>query len=268
MCSTQAPDKESYEFFENIEKYIENAKSAESTPTSSKAQSECNSFVQFFGSDFKNTTRAKIICEHFIKLYDSLTELKSNSNSDTNYNKSSQFLNYWINSKLSESMLNEDDSVCDVYNSLESRITDSDGHHIFLNFIYNINKVDLKKMNILYSLYEKYTDLYTILKNNSKVDTESTFRYSNKCFNDYYNAISMCNGEKNKFFEELEKYKEKYETLYELLEKRRGDYYTSFVRLTNGKNNNMVTTSVIGTTVGLIPLFGFLYKVREIIIKL
>ncbi|KMZ76928.1 hypothetical protein PVIIG_06302 [Plasmodium vivax India VII] len=253
-----------YEFFQNIEDYIKKAKSA---AVYSKDESECNSFVVSSGSYFKDTITAKGVCNEFIKLYVSLSDLRSYKNDNVKYVKCSKFFNYWVNFKLKESMKNEYYTFSHVFNAIESHITLSDFYDVNLDFVYDIKQDDLSKMNILYSLYEKYTDLYTILNDMSNVDKVSTLSYSNECYNIYNNAISMCKGEKNKFVEELERYKKKYETLYELVEKRRSDYYTSFVRLTND-NNNIVTTSVLGTTVALIPLFGLLYKVLELIIKL
>ncbi|CAG9480911.1 unnamed protein product [Plasmodium vivax] len=262
MTCQQIPKEESYEFFENIEEYIKTAKSAENTVGLSIGESGCNSFMTSFGSLFTVNTTAKIICKQFIKLYNSLTALKCNSNSNTNYKKCRDFLNYWVNFKLIEAMKNKENSVSNVYDHLEAEITGTD-FSTNLVCIQDINKEILKKMNILYSLYEKYIDLRTILNDESNVNTAKTLSYSNECVNNYNKAISMCKGKKNKFFEELEKYKKKYETLYELVEKRRSDYYTSFVRLTND-NNNIVTTSVLGTTVGLVPLFGLLYKFTPI----
>ncbi|VUZ99585.1 PIR protein [Plasmodium vivax] len=262
MCS-QGSDEESYEFFEKIENYIEKAKSVESTTEYSEADSGCNSFVVTSGSYFTDKERAKIICKQFIKLYDSLDDCKSTSNSDL-HRKCSKFLKYWINFKLMKSMKNEDECVFNIYNALESQITGSVDFHIDLYFKEDINKDDLYKMNILYSLYEKYIDLSTILKELSNVDKQSLLSLSTACCTHYNEARYICDTSKNnndsQFCRRLNIFESKYKSLYTDVDKLKPEVSDNFIRLSECPNNKIITTAVTGTVVGLIPLFGVLYK--------
>ncbi|KMZ76728.1 hypothetical protein PVIIG_06039 [Plasmodium vivax India VII] len=267
MSCPKQTKEESYEFFENIGDYIEKAKSAENSAALFIGESGCNFFMNSYGHYFKDVKIAKTVCEQFKKLYDLLPELKSNSNSDTNYNKSSQFLNYWVNFKLRESMQNEEDSACDVYNYLENSITDSNGGYILLEFIYDINKDDLYNMNILYRLYKKYTDIDGILENTITRDKELLLSFSTACCTDYLEAKHMCSGgndddnNNSQFCKQLQKFETTYEGLYNRVDKKGPEYTNNFKRLTQC-NNNTVSTAVIGTTVGLVPLLVGLYKVK------
>ncbi|SCA60010.1 VIR protein [Plasmodium vivax] len=264
MCS-QDSDEESYEFFEKIENYIEKAKSVESTTEYSKADSGCYSFVVTSGSYFTDKERAKIICKQFIKLYDSLDDCKSTSNSDP-HRKCSKFLNYWINFKLGEIMQNDDESFCNVYNGIESQFTGRSENNLNLCVTYHIDKDELDKMNILYSLYDKYTDLDTILKKISKEHKQSLLTHSSACCIDYIKASYICNPDNNnnningKFCEKLKAFQSKYDKLYEEAAGKGSDYSKNFIRLSECGNNKIITTAVTGSIVGLIPLLGVLYK--------
>ncbi|SCA59988.1 VIR protein [Plasmodium vivax] len=263
MTCKKNPTEKSYIFFEDIENYITKGNLAESTVEPSNVEDECNSFMTSYKSHFKVEKNAKIICKAFIKLYDSLTELKDNSNRDTKYDRSSEFLNYWLNFKLKESLKNGDDSFCTIYNAIESEFTGSE-KHIFLDFIYDINKDEFYKMNILYRLYKKYTDLEFILENTIRNDKKLLLSHSTACCTDYLEAKYMCSGgndddNNSQFCTQLQKFETKYKGLYHTVDSKGPDYTNNFKRLTQC-NNNTVSTAVIGTTVGLVPLLVGLYK--------
>ncbi|SCA60326.1 VIR protein [Plasmodium vivax] len=265
MSCNRIPTEESYEFFENIVKYIEKAKSAEIDAPSPKAQRECKSFMDSYGSDFTSKETAKIICEQFIKLYDSLlTGLKCISERDTDYGKCSKFLNYWVNFKFEDNVQYIEDPVCNIYNFLESRITDSNDNMLILEFIYDINKDEFYKMRILYRLYEKYIELDNILKEKTKVDKESLYSLSIGCCPDYIKASYMCSDDnKNKnheFCKKLDTFKSKYANLDNKVVGDGYDFSDYFIKLSECPNTKIIATAVTGTVVGLIPLLGVLYK--------
>ncbi|KMZ95019.1 hypothetical protein PVMG_05780 [Plasmodium vivax Mauritania I] len=263
-----------YEFFKNIENYIEKAISAESTTAYPKADTGCNHFVVTSRSYITDKERAKIICKQFINLYDSLDDCKSRSNIDS-YRKCSKFLNYWINFKLRESVLNDDDSFCYAYNGIESQFTSTVEYHISLNKIYHIDKDELDKMNKLYNLYDKYSEINSILDAKSEQDKQKLLTLSTQCCTDYNEARYICNPENNinnnnsKFCQELNKFESKYEEeIYKKVNEKGDDYTDHFIKLKECPNNKIITTAVTGSIVGLIPLLGILYKVSELNIKL
>ncbi|CAI7718039.1 PIR protein [Plasmodium vivax] len=264
MCSTRSPGKESYEFFENIEEYIEKAKSAESNTTSSNAERECDSFMTFSGHIFRVKERAKIICEQYTNLYDLLTDCKNKSGNNPNYNKCSEFLKYWVNFKLIESMKNEGHTVHHVYDLLEGQITSNVNNNINLNFICDINNEDLNKMNILYSLYENYSELKTIINTNPEEGKQKLLPLSSACCIDYIKANYICNDGNNiknsKFCEKLNTFISKYKDLYTKVDNQGPEFSNNFIKLEECPNTKIITTAVTGTVVGLIPLLGVLYK--------
>ncbi|CAI7718338.1 Plasmodium vivax Vir protein, putative [Plasmodium vivax] len=264
MCSTRSPGKESYDFFEKIEDYIEKVKSVESSDVSSIAETGCNTFMQSFGSYFTFKETANIICKQFIKLYDSLNELKCNSNSDPNYEKCNRFLKYWVNFKLRKSMKNKDDCAYVVYNGIESHNMGSVDYHINLDFKDDINNEDLNKMNILYSLYEYYSELKTIINTNPEEGKQKLLPLSSACCIDYIKANYICNDGNNiknsKFCEKLNTFISKYKDLYTKVDNQGPEFSNNFIKLEECPNTKIITTAVTGTVVGLIPLLGVLYK--------
>ncbi|KMZ88484.1 hypothetical protein PVBG_05442 [Plasmodium vivax Brazil I] len=260
-----------YEFFENIEDYIEKGNLAESTAISSKSKSECDIFMASDGSYFKDKTIAKSICNEYINLGNSLHDLECISNSASDYKECSKFLNYWINFKLRKSIINEDNTFCHVYNSLESQITSIVDFNIFSFFIHNINKDDMKKMNILYSLYENYRKLKTIIEDTSQQNKRSLLPFSTECCTDYIQAKYICNDDNNKeskFCQKLKSFVSKYNNLYNKFDGKRPQFSDNLLKLEECPNNKIITTAVTGSIVGLIPLLGVLYKVTELNIKL
>ncbi|SCA59929.1 VIR protein [Plasmodium vivax] len=263
MCS-QGPNEENYEFFEDIENYIENVKSTETTAALPNAEIKCRSFMEAYGSRFTAKETAKTICEQFINLHNSLKGPECNLYSDPIYKKCCKFLKYWINFKLMKSMKNEDKCVHNIYNALESHITGIDGFNINLYFEEDINKDDLNKMNILYSLYEKYIDLSTILKELSNVDKQSLLSLSTSCCTHYIEARYICDTSKNnndsQFCRRLNIFESKYKKLYTDVDKLEPETSINFIKLSDCPNNKIISTAVTGSIVGLIPLFGILYK--------
>ncbi|KMZ95065.1 hypothetical protein PVMG_05592 [Plasmodium vivax Mauritania I] len=259
-----------YEFFEKIVDYIKIAKSDESTTGFPNAETGCNNAMKSFEYYFTDKKRAKIICKEFIKLYNSLDDCKSTSNSDP-HRKCSKFLNYWINFKLGEIMQNDDKSFCNVYNSIESQFTGGSEIVLNLSFIYHIDKDELDKMSILYRLYKNYTDLDGILENAANDVKVKSLSLSTACCKDYLEARYICDTSKNnsgsRFCEKLKDFKSKYDQLDGKVNKQGSDFSNYFIKLSECPNNQIITTAVTGSIVGLIPLFGILYKVSELYIK-
>ncbi|KNA00892.1 hypothetical protein PVNG_05819 [Plasmodium vivax North Korean] len=257
-----------YGFFEDIKNYIKKADLAENIDILTSTHSECDDFMATSGSYFKDRTTAKRICNEYLNLYDSLNKLKCITNIVSNYKECSKFLNYWINFKLRESMHNGDDSFCTVYNALDSQITFNSLYDISVNFIYDINKDDFYKMNILYRLYKKYTDIDGILENADDMVKRTLLSYSTACCTDYLEAKYICNdgndddSNNSQFCTQLKKFEKTYESLYDTEIGRNPEYMNYFKKLSECKNTNVTSTALIGTTVGLIPLMVGLYKVK------
>ncbi|KNA01603.1 hypothetical protein PVNG_05968 [Plasmodium vivax North Korean] len=212
-----------------------------------------------------NTTMGKNICEYFIKLCKLLPRVKNNKKYDPNYGKDWHFLSYWLNVKLEESKLNAIICPYDFYDGIEDHCMNTLSLYISSPIlIYNINEEDLSRMKVLYILHENYNKLHSILNNETASEPHLLLPPSSKCSMNYKSANNMCNSKYKKFCEKLKKFKTEYDKLFKIAESKGDDFAKNFIKLTDKENSNIISSTVIGSAVGLIPLFGILYKFTPI----
>ncbi|CAI7719365.1 Plasmodium vivax Vir protein, putative [Plasmodium vivax] len=250
---------DSYDFFDIIENYIKNGEVISNESVSSKELNNCISFSEQYTKG-ENSNIGKDICEQFLKLHTSIPNIKDNNKNYDNYKKDCNFLNFWLNYKLRESVL--DGSVCVENFSLgiENQCSFILNFHFISEFIYHIVEEDFKKMKLLYTLYTHYSKLNSILSSKSPQTPQSLLEPSNNSY-DYYNqARNMCYDKNNKFCQKLENFKSKYKELYKTLETKDEEFSKNFKRLPQNENIKIISTTTMVTSVGLIPLFGVLYK--------
>ncbi|KMZ88672.1 hypothetical protein PVBG_06079 [Plasmodium vivax Brazil I] len=118
-CNT-SKEVDSYDFFKNIENYLDKANKAELSTSADGGFSDCVRFSETYSSSFKDKLIAKSVCEEIIKLYKSLHQFNSKS-SCSNHKNDCDFFNYWVNYKISKSIINDSDCVERIYNYFESQ---------------------------------------------------------------------------------------------------------------------------------------------------
>ncbi|SCA59909.1 VIR protein [Plasmodium vivax] len=255
-CTTEI-NYDTYNFFDNIINYIESSDKLESNTVQLDSEDDCTSFSHT--NTRGNLELGKKVCELFVKLYKSLPSVQKKDHSD--YKKEWHFLNYWLNFNISKYKLNA--ITC------ATNFSDGLGHHCMhtLGFefppassIYNIREDELIKMNLLYGLYENYKKLDNILNPSQQDNPDLLLELSTKCCSDYIKANYFCKGEKNKFCIQLDNFKKKYEELDSKLVGKSVEYSSNFIKLSECKNTNVMSTALIGTTVGLVPLLVGIYK--------
>ncbi|KMZ89586.1 hypothetical protein PVBG_03307 [Plasmodium vivax Brazil I] len=254
-----------YDFFDNIPTYINNVETAKNDNNELNHNDDCDGFSKQYTKD--NISIGKNICEQFIKLCKQLPNVIDYNTRQPNYINDWNFLSYWLNIKIKESKLNG--TICPdyFYSGMENHCIKTLPFSSQTNFIYNINKEDLGRMEILYILYKNYNKLDTIINNVTPQEPKSLLEPSRTCSNNYKIGRSMCYGKYNKFCEKLKDFKTKYENLYKTAESKGDQYTNNFKKLTDYENSNIISSTVIGSAAGLIPLFGILYKVGYLIIK-
>ncbi|KMZ96168.1 hypothetical protein PVNG_06630 [Plasmodium vivax North Korean] len=122
-------------------------------------------------------------------------------------------------------------------------------------------------MNKLYNLYEKYSKLHDALTTKTKDELDASLDPSNDCFYDYVYARYLCVDENTKYCVKLKNFKSNYEKLFTIAKGKEYDFSKNFKHLPENVYNNIMSTALLGTTIGIVPLFGVLYKVIELIIK-
>ncbi|KMZ95043.1 hypothetical protein PVMG_06025 [Plasmodium vivax Mauritania I] len=258
--------KNTYDFFDNILKYVNVAEKLEGDASIELQYKDCNGFSSQYIKE--NIEKGEKICDKYLKLYNSLINDISNPQSDPNYEKKLKFLNYWLNSKLTESGINKITCVNEFASDIEDYIWQYLPKNYTKVFTYNIKDEDLNQMNVLYNLYKKYSKMHSELEKQSCTPKDLELDCSNECFHEYKLHRSRCIGVQNKFCDELDVFKRKYETLYEKVEAKGKHYFEFFKRLPENENSNIISISLLGSGLGIGSLFGLLYKVKELNMKL
>ncbi|VVA00252.1 PIR protein, partial [Plasmodium vivax] len=246
-----------YVFFDNIESYIKYAEEAENTKIEGKVDKECGQFSKDWRSMFKTEEIAKNTCGHFMNLYKKFPSLKDNN--DPNYEKDYSFLNYWINMKIYINKNNENTCVQSFYRNIDAYVDQILTDYTSIVELYDIIKDDFNKINILYILYKNYYKLKSGLSTILETNKTSLLPYSNECYDTYKIAETMLNDQDTTFNEKLTKFTSDYIKLYPKFEEKEKEFNIYFKRLSD-KQINIITTSVFGSLVGLIPFMGILYK--------
>ncbi|SCA82111.1 VIR protein [Plasmodium vivax] len=256
-------ESDSYDFFEDIENYINKVNSAQNNGATIDNPSDCDNFSTSSQSKFTNSTIAKNTCVELVKLYKSINSLKEMLTGNPNYKNDCRFFNYWVNFKITKSRSNEYHCVSDLYNAIESQCHSDFPNPLDVSVIYDIKKDDLYKMNILYNLYENYIKLKNIIDTDSRLEKQSLLPHSTACCTDYIEAKYICNGGNNNsstFCKKLGTFESKYEQLYQKFNEKTSEFSDDLIKLSECPNTKIITTAVTGSIIGLIPLFGLLYK--------
>ncbi|SCA81855.1 Plasmodium vivax Vir protein, putative [Plasmodium vivax] len=219
------------------------------------SQADCDNFSTQYS--LGNIEKSKSLCNNFARLNQLLVAIKTNEHNHC------KFLNYWFNSELSQTGFRVNKCIRDIHNGMDSQLVSSK-EYISLNCeLYNIKKDDLNKMNILYNLYENYSELKNITDDTSNLNKQSLFKHSCAFCPHYLEASYICNpGNSNSsiFCQKINDLKSKNDALYEKVHGERADISDNFVRLSECPNNKIITTAVTGSIIGLMPLLGVLYK--------
>ncbi|CAG9479584.1 unnamed protein product [Plasmodium vivax] len=264
MGCSEDPKDGNYEFFDKVLDYIDKADNAKIDSISGVDYSCCNSFSSIMKSKLKTEENAKSICKQFIKLHKSLTHIEEQSN-DHNYKKDSSFLNYWVNTVIRENRTYDKNCAHDFSDLMESHCEKIFSINVLSNLLYDIKDDELNKINILYSLYEKYSKLKIIIDSKSEQNKQEILALSNQCCTDYNKARYICNIDNNNsnnsiFCTKLSKFITIHDELDSKLVGPGYDFSDYFIKLSKCPNTKIITSAVTGTVVGLIPLIGVLYK--------
>ncbi|KMZ94973.1 hypothetical protein PVMG_05642 [Plasmodium vivax Mauritania I] len=266
-CPPEKRD-DSYNFLDTVDEYVKASDKIISVNLDSGEQKDCDDFSKNHAKPY--TEIGKTICEHFLKLYKSLPNIKNYDTRGTSYNNDCKFLNYWLNFELKKHNIN----ICvnKFHNGIESQCDNTIKYVLPVHEIYNIDQDHLNKIDKLYNLYANYTKLNNIIDSNWKEKKIEILTLSTQCCADYSDVSYLCNGDnENKnpeFCKKLNDFKSKYEELDKKVVEPRSDFSDYFIKLSECPNNKIISTAVTGSIIGLIPLLGVLYKVNKLNIKL
>ncbi|VUZ99817.1 PIR protein [Plasmodium vivax] len=206
------------------------------------------------------------ICNIFVSIYNKLKGESMNYRNESNYKTDFAFLNYWVNWKIN-TYFYQNNSVSYFYNHIDSQNLLETTYDVSDDLIYDIDKEELNKMIKLYNLYEKYSKLKSIIDDITNLNKESLLTLSSACCPAYIETNYMCNdgidddnSNNSQFCIELRKFRTKHEGLYKKVHTEKNELSDNFIRLSECRDTKIITNALIGSMVGIIPLFGVLYK--------
>ncbi|SCA82072.1 VIR protein [Plasmodium vivax] len=165
---------------------------------------------------FKDNITAQDICKEFTYIYKFFLDYKGKHTKEEDIYSYSDcdFLNYWLNDKLRNSV--KDGGEIDVrgfYQEIKNKNESffSDNKNLE-NYMKNIDPEILKNMKLLYDLYDYERTILNILLNPDHTDTKNNVCpvYREHCLKKYVEAINRCYGIYDEFYKALKDFKSSY----------------------------------------------------------
>ncbi|KMZ82072.1 hypothetical protein PVIIG_06141 [Plasmodium vivax India VII] len=165
---------------------------------------------------FSENSSAQDICKEFTLLHESISEHSAIVNpKDKKFSPGDcDFLNYWLNDKLRNSVKDVDKiDVRDFYKEIKNKNQQFfSGNEDLETYINNIDPEILKNMELLYDLYDYERKILNMLLNQdySGENKKPCSFYTKNCYEKYNEAIGRCYGIYDEFYRALKDFKNRY----------------------------------------------------------
>ncbi|KMZ77064.1 hypothetical protein PVIIG_05245 [Plasmodium vivax India VII] len=189
-----------------------------------------------------------------------------------------EYLNYWLNVELENNKDKFSEIKKELIQHMKKDANSCFNKDTFKEKLHHIEKSDFEYMNILDNLYKNYAEIIIMGTMGSNGQEGQCYKYSEKCYNNYESAIMKNPGKNTDFYKALQKFKEKYISLYDYdmlvgicdtkeLKKLRSDEEIletlSKMIAEQNRKKSMVTNTLV-PTIGLTSSFIFLYMVNKL----
>ncbi|KMZ96144.1 hypothetical protein PVNG_06584 [Plasmodium vivax North Korean] len=178
------------------------------------AEINCNSLTTRMISE---SSSAQDICKEFTLLHESISEYSALINPrDKIFSPGDcDFLNYWLNNKLRNSVKDGDKiNVREFYKEIKNNNEKffSDNKNLE-NYMKNIDPEILNNMELLYDLYYNKRKILNMLLDQDYTDPEKNpcSFYTDKCYEKYVTAINRCYGTYDEFCKAVKDFKSTYD---------------------------------------------------------
>ncbi|SBT57021.1 PIR Superfamily Protein [Plasmodium ovale wallikeri] len=194
MSCKYGSSKENYTFLRNAHYYGNLPPGFDKDALEPKKKEVCS----IFSNDIvvpENST-LKEMCQNFMYMYNYLNKIHSSRTKDNTITEEDcHFMNYWLNVNLKNENIVSPPCVNEFYDKLRSKDTSFFSSTTQLeNHLHVIDSSNLKKMEILYELYDtkqKITDIMFDL--NITEDKKNLCpEYLEKCHNKYIEGMNNC----------------------------------------------------------------------------
>ncbi|SBS91705.1 PIR Superfamily Protein [Plasmodium ovale curtisi] len=167
---------------------------------------------------FSNNDQARDICQEFKFLYKSLSEKFEGETTvnDRFSDNDCNFLNYWLNGKLSDNVKDGVINVKDFYEKIKDKDAEFFSKQCNLdNHFYNINPEIFENMKLLYKLYDNAVKVLNIINDPNYIyeKDKSCNDYIEECDEKYEKAMDRCFNSNDDFYNALIIFKDTYQFL-------------------------------------------------------
>ncbi|SBT54594.1 PIR Superfamily Protein [Plasmodium ovale wallikeri] len=218
-----------------------------------------------------NNLNGKDICKEFKLLYKLLRDnsVGEATVSDIFSDNDCNFLNYWLNDKLSDNVKRGEINVRDFYEAIKHKDANFFSKHRNLgNHFYNISPEILENMKILYELYHtKQKILDIMLKQDiSSSEMNKCPEYIGICQKKYREGLDKCHNVYDDFYKALKLFQMDYKYGIEKETDKSGQCKSiSFLRLPEydpvaEKQRNMMAGKILSVPLILSFVIPLLYK--------
>ncbi|CAI7722592.1 PIR protein [Plasmodium vivax] len=262
-----------YLFFNDIESYIDKTEDVEKDLTEDSKSNFCDKFSS--DVSFHSIKNVVNICKQFVALYYKHNSLKHNMTQMPSYKSDCEYMNYWLNSKLNKKN-NKLITVNVFYTKLRAINAEFDKEDLLKLKIHDINKKELKNLNILYNLRQKYSKIYNWVTSQTEGNKDICTKNADDLFNDYMFAINDCSSNESTFCKLLCNLREEYNSLFKAHDMGSAckakitelptydDIYPS-VRSSSIKiDRSTMSIPLLGPIIGLVFILTFFYRFTAI----
>ncbi|SBT83979.1 PIR protein [Plasmodium ovale] len=210
-----------YKFFINSNYYEALEKHVKGQSAEVKKEKDCDKLSTTM--TFSNNIRAEDICQEFKFLHKSLRKnaMGGTTVNDTFSDYDCDFLNYWLNYKLRESVNNGSIKVKEFYEEIKSKDEEFfTTNKELLDYMNVIDSNVLENMKLLYKLYVNAVKIMSIINTQNYTDEEeknkyqiSCSEYTNECDKKYKEAMDRCFNSNDDFYNALKNFRDAYDII-------------------------------------------------------
>ncbi|KMZ91087.1 hypothetical protein PVMG_04859 [Plasmodium vivax Mauritania I] len=233
--------------------------------------------VDFSRDDiFSSIKNVVDICKQFVELYNKQISLKKYMPTNPSYSSDCEYMNYWLNSKLNNNNNNNNNiSVKEFYKKLRTISTKFDEKELLKTKIHDINKDELKNLNLLYNLRHKYGKIYNWATLRRTENQHICKKSADDVFKDYMVAINDCSSSESIFCKLLCNLREEYNIVFDIYDrnnecKAQETKLQTYDELKNSArsssiriDSNTMSIPLLGPTIGLVFILTFFYRVKK-----
>ncbi|CAI7722604.1 Plasmodium vivax Vir protein, putative [Plasmodium vivax] len=273
MSCIKEIQQKNYLFFNDIESYIEKTEEVENENTADANNEFCDKSIS--DDTLRSIANVVSICKQFVALYNKHSSVKNNNRGSPSYKKDCEYMNYWLNAKLNKNN-NNHISAKTFYTKLRTINTKFDAKDSLNDKIHDIDKNELKKLNLLYNLRHKYGKIYNWMTSQTRGSNDICSKNADDLFKDYMEVVNDCSSYESTFCKLLCNLREEYNMAFKTYDENNecnametklqtyDEIHLSASTSSSKIDSNTMSIPLLGPTIGLVFILTFFYRFTPI----